>query len=259
MSRRISAVLLDLSGTVHVDDQLLPGVKDALAVLTSKNIPYQFLTNNSKESNRSLVGKLAKAGLNVKEELVFSSLNAARDLVKRDNLRPLLLLEDAAIEQFRDIDTVNPNAVVVGLAPSCFNYEKLNEAFLLVKSGARLVAVNKSRYFKKADQLALGTGAFVAGLEYSCDCQAEVVGKPSETFFKLAVARLGGSIPTNEVLMVGDDIRDDVIGAQIAGLQGALVKTGKYQPGDELKEGGANFVFDSLVEMANFVANQFQA
>ena len=60
-------------------------------------------------------------------------------------MRPLLLLEDAAIEQFGAIDTANPNAVVVGLAPSCFNYEKLNEAFALVTSGARLVAVNKSR------------------------------------------------------------------------------------------------------------------
>ena len=33
--------------------------------------------------------------------------------------------------------------------------------------------------------MALGTGAFIAGLEYSADCQAEVVGKPSKTFFEL--------------------------------------------------------------------------
>ncbi len=32
---------------------------------------------------------------------------------------------------------------------------------------------------------------------------------------------------------VGDDVRDDVGGAQQAGMQGILVQTGKYRPGDE--------------------------
>ena len=71
-----------------------------------------------------------------------------------------------------------------------------------------------SRYFKKGSELALGTGAFVAGLEFSGDCKAEVVGKPSKTFFDLAVARFDG-IASEEILMVGDDIRDDVIGMKI--------------------------------------------
>ena len=47
------------------------------------------------------------------------------------------------------------------------------------------MAVNKSRYFKKGSSLCLGTGAFVSGLEYSADCKAEVVGKPSKRFFEL--------------------------------------------------------------------------
>lgn len=31
----------------------------------------------------------------------------------------------------------------------------------------------------------------------------------------------------------GDDVRDDVGGAQAAALRGVLVRTGKYRPGDE--------------------------
>ena len=52
-------------------------------------------------------------------------------------------------------------------------------------NGARLIAVNKSRYFQKGSDLVLGTGAFIAGLEYSDDCEAEIVGKPSKKFFEL--------------------------------------------------------------------------
>lgn len=34
-----------------------------------------------------------------------------------------------------------------------------------------------------------------------------------------------------------DDVRDDVGGAQAAGLRGILVQTGKYRPGDEAAAG----------------------
>ena len=37
------------------------------------------------------------------------------------------------------------DSVVVGLAPDRFQYQKMNEAFQLLKRGARLVAINKSR------------------------------------------------------------------------------------------------------------------
>ena len=52
----------------------------------------------------------------------------------------------------------------------------------------------------------------MAGLEYSTDRTAEVVGKPSKTFFQLAAGRFPGDIPHTEILMIGDDVRDDVLG-----------------------------------------------
>ena len=84
--------------------------------------------------------------------------------------------------------------------------------FFEVMNGGRLIAINKSRYFKAGSELSLGTGAFVAGLEYSTDTKAEVVGKPSKTFFQMAAARFSGDIPLGEILMIGDDVRDDVLG-----------------------------------------------
>ena len=60
---------------------------------------------------------------------------------------------------------------------------------------------------------------------------ATVVGKPEESFFRLAVEDLG--FEAHEVAMVGDDAEVDVAGAQAAGLRGVQVKTGKYRPGEE--------------------------
>ena len=79
-------------------------------------------------------------------------------------------------------------------------------------NGGRLIAINKSRYFRSGSELSLGTGAFVSGLEFSSDCKAEVVGKPSTAFFQMAAARFSADIPLREILMIGDDVRDDVLG-----------------------------------------------
>ncbi|NWZ72349.1 HDHD2 protein, partial [Acrocephalus arundinaceus] len=134
---------------------------------------------------------------------------------------------------FPGIGTDNPNAVVVGLAPEHFHYEMMNRAFRLILDGAPLIAIHKARYFKKKDGLCLGPGPFVTGLEYATDTKATVVGKPEKTFF-LEALRGTGCAP-EEAVMIGDDCRDDVGGAQQAGMRGILVRTGKYRPADEDK------------------------
>jgi len=52
------------------------------------------------------------------------------------NLRPMLMVEDAALEDFSgltDYKEEEQNAVVIGLAPNMFNYRQLNKAFRYVE------------------------------------------------------------------------------------------------------------------------------
>jgi len=56
-----------------------------------------------------------------------------------------------------------------------------------------------------------------------------VIGKPNKLFFQTAI----GAIEPNKCVMIGDDYKDDVLGAENAGITGILVKTGKYRLGDE--------------------------
>ena len=78
--RKISALMLDLSGTVHVGDQLLPGVSEAVSLVRGLGLPIQFVTNTSKESLTSLTERVRRAGLEVEQDSIFTSLTAARDL-----------------------------------------------------------------------------------------------------------------------------------------------------------------------------------
>ena len=68
-------------------------------------------------------------GFEVKENEVFTCLTAARQLIDQDALRPMFLVDPAAMEDFSGVDTTDPNCVLVGLAPTLLDYEHLNQAF----------------------------------------------------------------------------------------------------------------------------------
>lgn len=119
-------------------------------------------------------------------------------------------------------------AVVIGDMAGGWTDAHLQEAFTHLMAGAELVALSRDRYWHDGTRLVMDCGGYVAALEHATGKRSHVVGKPSAAFFEAALASLGGDIPAADVVMVGDDIETDVGGAQRAGLQGWLVKTGKY-------------------------------
>ncbi|KAK0410341.1 hypothetical protein QR680_005075 [Steinernema hermaphroditum] len=232
MARRI-VLMIDLSGTLHVAKSQTPGAVEALKKLRASqrfSPKILFVTNTTKESINVLHNRLTSIGFDIQKNEIFTSLLAARRKIENENLRPMLMLEEEAMEDFAGIDVSNPNAVVVGLSPSQFHFERMNEAFRLLLAGAKFVAVHKGRYYKREDGLSLGPGPFVEALEYATDKKASVVGKPEIAFFHSALEFVGAM----EAVMIGDDVRDDVCGAINAGFKAILVRTGKYRPDDEL-------------------------
>ncbi|EPQ07459.1 Haloacid dehalogenase-like hydrolase domain-containing protein 2 [Myotis brandtii] len=201
--------------------------------LRGTSVMVRFVTNTTKESKRDLLERLKKLEFDISEDEIFTSLTAARNLVEQKQVRPMLLVDDRALPDFKGIQTSDPNAVVIGLAPEHFHYQTLNQAFRLLLDGAPLIAIHKARYYKRKDGLALGPGPFVTALEYATDTKATVVGKPEKTFFLEALR--GTGCEPEEAVMIGDDCRDDVGGAQDVGMLGILVKTGKYRAADEEK------------------------
>ena len=97
--------------------------------------------------------------------------------------------------------------------------------------GLPLIAMARNRYFKESDGLTLDLGTFVAALEYAAGTQAEVVGKPASPFFLSTLHDLG--LAPADAVLIGDDLHDDIGGAQRAGIPGILVRTGKFRAGDD--------------------------
>jgi HAD superfamily hydrolase (TIGR01458 family) len=153
------------------------------------------------------------------------------------------------MEDLLEIDFTDdhPDYVLVGDLGKGFTYERLNPAFRHLMEGAKLLALQKNRFWQTDVGLSLDAGPFVAALEYASGKNASVVGKPERDFFRLALEYLG--LEAHEVAMVGDDAEADVMGARRAGLVGIQVRTGKWQADVD----GADLVVDSIADLPGVV------
>jgi HAD superfamily hydrolase (TIGR01458 family) len=224
------AVLIDLAGVLYVGDQAIPGAVDALARLRAAGLPLRFLTNTTRSPRQAIVDRLQRLGFDIPAKEINTAVHATRQVVEQRGLRPHYLIHpDIAAEM--GASHSNPDAVVLGDAGPHFTFDKLNTAFRLLMKGLPLIAMARNRYFQEPGGLTLDLGAFVAALEYGAGVTAEIVGKPAAPFFLGPLAELG--VEPGDAVLIGDDLKDDIGGAQAVGIPGILVRTGKFRPGDE--------------------------
>lgn len=239
----IRGILLDLSGVLYTGDVPIQGATHALEQLSETRLPVRYITNTTRNTRQSIIKRLDRMSFNIKTGDVFTAPIAAKHYIVSNNLNPYLLIHQNLEVEFADIKVNKHNAVLVGDAAEGFSYEHMNNAFRLLLDGAPLFAMGINRYFKEGDQFSLDAGPYVTALEYASNTKATVLGKPAREFYTSAVESLGCT--PQETIMVGDDVESDVIGAVDSGLQGILVRTGKYRPGDEKKiENTADCVTD---------------
>ncbi len=240
----IGGVLLDLAGVLYIGKTPLPGAHEAVQKLHQSKLPARYLTNTTRSTSRAMLERLSGMGLPIPAGSLYTAPLAARRYIESHGLNPYLLVHPDLMPDFPGLGQGPHDAVLVGDAGEGFTYEHLNYAFRLLLEGAPLLAMGNNRYFKESDGFSLDVGPFVAGLEYAAGTTAKVLGKPAPEFFQAAVADLG--CDASDVVMVGDDVAADVVGGVAAGLQGVLVQTGKYRPGDEdqLESTGARVLPD---------------
>ncbi|MDM4721525.1 HAD-IA family hydrolase [Micromonospora sp. WMMA1363] len=230
----VRAVLLDLEGTLYTNEQVLDGAVEAVAELRKLGLGVRFLTNTDSKPADRIRGELAGYGLTVAAAELFTPVVAAERLLTAAGARTCALLSKELLELMPTVVAEGPHThVLIGDCRETLDYAMLDEAFRAVRGGAELLALQRGRYFKRADGDHIDTGAVVAAIEYSSGVTARVLGKPAADFFRLAAASLG--VDAAECVVVGDDATTDVAGGRAAGLRTVQVRTGKFA--DQRAEG----------------------
>jgi phospholysine phosphohistidine inorganic pyrophosphate phosphatase len=225
---RLGGLLVDLDGTLYVGGEPVEGAAEAIKRLEASGVLLRYVTNTTRKPRREVWEHLRSLGFEVQEAMIFAPARAAAGLIGSKSCFPLV--DESLLEDLEEITLTqdHPDHVLIGDLGEGFTYGRLNAAFRCLMDGAELIALQRNRYWRREDGLALDAGPFVAALEYATAKSATVVGKPERSFFRLALKDIG--LDQHEVAMVGDDAEADVAGAQAAGLVGIQVKTGKYGP-----------------------------
>lgn len=249
------AILFDMDGVVYNSEMLIKGAPEALAWVRERKIPHLFVTNTTSRGRAVLAEKLNKFGIPATEDDILTPPVAAREHLRaagQEIGQVALFVPPKGRVDFEGLPLLDESAesgaqwVVVGDMGERWDHATLNRAFRLLHANpdATLIALGMTPFWQAADGLRLDAGAYVAALEYASGRKAVVLGKPAPAFFHAAAVKLG--VPPGEVVMIGDDVRVDVGGAQAAGLKGVLVRTGKFRPGDLDRGVTPDAVIDSI-------------
>jgi HAD superfamily hydrolase (TIGR01458 family) len=246
----IDGVLLDIDGVLATSWVEIPGAADAISWLRAKAIPFRCITNTTTHTRADLARTLTDAGIPVEPPEIVTAVagTAAYLRANHPGAKVFVLTDGDPRPDLEGIELTDDAADVVVIGGACedFSYSNLNKVFCMLMDGAALVGMHRNLYWRTDEGLQLDAGAFIAGLEEATGAKAAICGKPAAPFFESALQSLG--VPPSHAAMVGDDVVNDVLGAQAIGLTGVLVRTGKFTPAD-LDKGKIDHVIDSIADL----------
>jgi NagD protein len=221
--------LIDMDGVLYRGSELIPGSDEFIRQLRARRIPFRLLTNNSQRTRRDMVAKLARMGIDVEEEHVFTSAMAtARFLAgQKANGTAFVIGEGGLLTALHSngyaVVDHEPDFVVIGEGRT-FSLELVEAAVRMVHRGAKLIATNIDPNCPTQDGLRPGCGALVALLETALGVKAFSVGKPSPIMMRAARKEMG--LTTDETAIIGDTMETDILGGVQLGYHSVLVLSG---------------------------------
>ena len=253
----LRGILLDIDGVLHVSMKPLQGATEALSWLRQLKYQTCFVTNTTTLSQATLAERLQQIGLPVPEQAILTAPVATARYIHRHfpGQRCWVLTKGATAVDFAGIELVEDHAdiVVIGGAEELLTYEALNHAFRMLMDGATLLAMHTNRYWRTSSGLQLDSGPFVRALEMATGKEAIVLGKPNAAFFAQALDMM--NVSADEALMIGDDIENDIAGAQRAGIRAALVCTGKHAADHPLLQSiHPDIILASIADLPQYLA-----
>jgi len=260
----IGGVLFDIDGVLVTSWQPIPGAAATLRVLAEHQIARSYLTNTTSRTRAQIAEAMTAAGMNVRPDEVITAAVLTADYVRAHypGARCVLVNSGDITEDMPGVDIVDiaevaevgtPDVVLLGGAGPEYSHLTLSRVYDWMAQGVPVIAMHRSTAWNTVDGLRIDTGMYLIGMEQTSGRRAVAVGKPAPAGFEAAAARLG--VDPEEMCMVGDDLNNDVLAAQVVGMTGVLVRTGKFRQ-DTLDRWAAdefamqpNHVIDSVADL----------
>jgi len=252
--------LLDMDGTIYLDDDLFDGTIDFLNYVKSIGGRYLFLTNNSSKSATKYVEKLKKLGINATTDDMLTSAFATSLYLKKHHpgekiyvLGTKALKEELTKDGHFVHDTLRDDidCLVMGFDTE-LSFQKLEDACILLNRGIPYIATNPDFVCPTWYGSVPDCGSVAIMLKNATGRTPKFIGKPEPEMVYLALERTG--FQKEDAIMLGDRLYTDIASGVNAGIDTGLMLSGEATMENyEQSDVKPAYVFENIRQFLNFL------
>ena len=257
MLKDVKLYLLDMDGTIYLDDDLFDGTLDFLEYVKGIGGKYLFLTNNSSKSVDKYIEKLGKLGIASTADDFLTSTNATVLYLQEKNYHKIYAFGTTSFkEQLREGGLPITDKLEDDIDCLCMGFDtelcfqKLEDACILLNKGVDYIATNPDWVCPTWYGSVPDCGSVSQMLFNATKRMPKFIGKPEPTMALLAMEKTG--FKPEETAMIGDRLYTDIALGKRHGVTAILVYTGETTEKDVEKAKDLDkpdFVFSSLEEV----------
>ncbi len=268
----LEGILFDIDGTIVVGNNPMPGAKKLLDYLRTSQIPFKFLTNDGSHSPEEKASIMAEGHIIVDKNEIITCSSVIADYAKKHNLinDKVFIFGDLGIPNYAELagleveNDISKLETCSGIIISEGEYDWLENItaavnFYMHNPNRYLIIPNPDSYWPAEIKGNIGIGSggiarFITTIleEAKINIEPIYLGKPYAGIFDYAIEKLEketGRLNRNKIIMLGDSVRSDILGANNAKLKSGLILSGitdLHHLEDLGKEFQPNYIFTHL-------------
>ncbi len=224
--------LLDMDGTIYLDNDLFDGTIDFLEYVKSIGGKYIFLTNNSSKSVDKYMEKLASLGIATTPDDFLTSTNATALHLSKCNFHKIYALGTESFKaQLREAKLPITDVLEDDIDCLCMGFDteltfqKLEDACILLNRGVEYIATNPDWVCPTWYGYVPDCGSVSQMLQNATKRLPRFIGKPEPTMALLAMEKTG--FVKEETAVMGDRLYTDIACGVNAGISSIFVLSGE--------------------------------
>ncbi len=250
--------MLDMDGTIYLDNDLFDGTLDFLHKVREKGGKYLFVTNNSSKGTDAYIEKLGKIGIKAEKDDFLTSTDATILYLK--NNFPGKKFYSMGTRSFNKELSDNGINITTELSDDIFGlvisndteltFKKLDDASFLLTRGVEYIATNPDWVCPTAYGYVPDCGSFAEMLKRATGRSPTFIGKPKPEMLLLAMEKYGYA--KDECVMIGDRLYTDIASGFNAEIDTIFVLSGEGTMKDaEESEIKPTYIMKNIREVYN--------
>ena len=259
--KELKLFLLDMDGTIYIDNDLFDGVLEFLDYIKSIGGKYIFMTNNSSKGVDKYIEKLASLGIKSDKDDFVTSVDATIAYLNARNYKKIYAsgtksfkdqLRAASLPIVEDVEE-GIDCVLTGFNTE-LKFKDLEDICIILRDDVDYVATNPDWVCPTWYGYVPDCGSVAQMIFNATKKMPYFIGKPQPDMAILSMEKTG--FTKEQTAVIGDRLYTDIACGVNAGITSIFVLSGEGTEEDiKTSETKPDFVFDNINQILKSIKN----